>query len=274
MKHALVLVLLLSVCYDCAPGQDRNRIENKVFEAEFSEVWDAMTQLLLRHQWRFDVLEKSSGVIRTKPYAFSNNDGEYSIYVRTLLTIVDRGRTNVHISFQFEKEYRDAFDSKLRIGKFSIVQKIHQYFAELDSVLEWSRNRSLDRQDDRKEILAILEKYVAAEQSHDVQGQLRWFRFPYTFGRENKQFVTVNEREFEEILTQKARRFQGRYGKGNGIISLFNRSVKFFGDTFALSSFDWEYFLPDGEIRYGRDNTFFSKQDSSWKILMQYDVDQ
>jgi len=139
---------------------------------------------------------------------------------------------------------------------------------QLDSTLETSRSRCVDRQGERKDILTVLEKYVETEQLHDVEGQVRWFRFPYRFGRENRAFETVNEQEFREVLTGKAKRFHDRYGTRNAVITLFNRSVKFFGKTFGVASFDWEYAFPDGETRYGLGNTLFLKQDSTWKIVM------
>jgi hypothetical protein len=274
MKYALMLSCLLWLCSGTGLGQSKDQIENKLFCSELGNVWDALKELLVRHQWRFDVVDRSSGFIRTKAYSFRQNDLVYPTYVQVMLTNIDQKRTKVHISFQLDKEYRDAVDTDLRIGRLTIAQKIHQYFAELDSVLEQSRIRCLERQDERKEILGILEKYVDAEESHDVEGQVRWFHFPYTFARDDRAFKTLTEREFREVLREKARKYHERYGTDRGIISLFNRCVKFFGQAFAVASFDWEYALPDGRIHYGRGDTFFSKQDSSWMIVMQYDMDK
>lgn len=274
MKYILILLLSLCMYWGTVHGQNKDIIENKVFRSDFDVVWNTLVELLIRHQWQFNMLDKPSGFIETKAYPFKHNRSVQPVYIRAFLIEIAKKRTKVHISFQLEKEYKNALDTDLKIGKLSIAQKIHSYFVQLDSALEQSRDLSLERKTDRKEILYVLGNYVEAEESHDVEGQLRWFRFPYTFGRENRPFETVNERDFRKILKEKSKQYHKRYGNREGTISLFNRSVEFFGKTFAVVSFDWDYTLPDGEIHYGQGSTFFVKQDSTWKIAIQYDVDK
>jgi hypothetical protein len=115
MKYSLILFSFLLGCTGTTLGQSKDQIENRLFCSGFGKVCDALKELLVRHQWRFDVLDISSGFIRTKPYSIRHNDMEYPTYVRAMLTTVDQKRTKVHISFQSDKEYRDALDTDLRI---------------------------------------------------------------------------------------------------------------------------------------------------------------
>jgi|Deesub1362B_J571_1020462.scaffolds.fasta_scaffold00001_856 hypothetical protein len=133
----LILVVTLKLQALSLPSEMK-KIENRVIDYSWEEVFSAAVELLIQHSWQFRIMEKTAGFIQTKPYCFEFEGKQYFLYIRMFLRPIDRHRTAVHISWQADNLYLNALRLPVKIGKAqrSIREKINQYFSDLLSILE------------------------------------------------------------------------------------------------------------------------------------------